>query len=256
MTKIIIEQTLRQAITAGNLHFHAIQGGNENKFTQAMGAFVLNLFPQVQVPNPFGGNEVIDLIEYNNPEEEFNEVAIEAKHYTPHQNATLPNYLNYSLSGPIKDVLKLVDCGFEKFYILQLQTHITGFNLLGGASYAQLKKVFPLFGYLSLINVAEANANIHRIIMQNRIEELEDLSRQKLDLYLFCDHLPTTIHTTIADIDVIVHYLISGPFYRRDLLPRIQDQLGPDGPYERKVGGPGQIPAMDIDISIVTTPFD
>ncbi len=280
MSKLIIEQALKQAIAANNLHQIALTGGNENLFTRPMVNFIPNCYAQVRTYRPpaFGGYRGIDLVKfhYEQPRErpviqEANtpdiDWALEAKHFTPYQKKELNRfnprrylgYLEYSLSGPIEDALKLVDCGFEKFYILQLQTYITGFNLLT-CTYTQLVKKYPLFHkYLRATKEASARTKINDIVTQNWIVELERYSRQLLDTNLICGHIPKTISTVEANVDVTLHYLISGPFYYKDLYPRLINKtnkfpLDPTKPFEKQVGLKNPIPAWDIDISIASNP--
>ena len=251
----MIEQAIHHAINIGNLHIQGLGGGTEDRFTKPMGGFILHCFPQVTVPNPFGGEEIIDNITYLAPGMQEVDWALEAKHYTPHQGVTLQAYLRYSVGGCIKDILKLIDCGFQKFYIVQLQTHITQFHLLGTATYEQLYNVFPAFRkYISNIDTTDANINIQRAVNQNRIHELEVYSRQRPDAHLICGHLPFNVTTLIANINVTLHYLISGPFFYTNLYPRLAAVLNPALPFEGQVGGGGLMPTWDLDVSIASGP--
>lgn len=255
MTKLIIGQALTNAIGANGLHHIALNGGSENAFSIPMVNYIPFCFPQVQVPNPHGGSENIDNITYINAARQNVEWALEAKHFTPHQMGTLIGYQHWSVGGCIIDILKLIDCGFQKFYIVQLQTEVTQFSLLAGTTYNQLCNQYQAFPkYISKLNVAAANKNIHRVVAQNRIQELEIYSRQRLDSNLICDHLPLTITSPIAIVDVTLHYLVSGPFYYTNLYPRLAALLNPALPFEGQVGERGQVPTWDVDVSIASNP--
>jgi len=257
MSKVMIEAALVNAIATHGLHNVALMGGNENAFTIPMSHHIPFCFSQVGVPNPFGGGEIIDNITYTNATRHVVDWALEAKHFTPHQMAGLLTYKHWSVGGCIKDICKLIDCHFDTFYIVQLQTHVTQFNLIGGAIYPQLLNIFPLFGNLSQHTVVAANTNITRIIAQNRIHELEVYSRHRLDSNLICNHIPQHIVTPIANIDVTIHYLISGPFFFHDIYPRLAAVLDPARAFEDQVGGkPGQIATWDIDVSIASDPAE
>ena len=251
MTKVLIEDALKRAINLGNLFVQGLGGGTEDRFTKPMGGFILHCFPQVTVLNPFGGEEIIDNITYIAADMQMVDWALEAKHYTPHQAITLQTYLRNSVGGCIKDILKLIDCRFQKFYIVQLQTHVTQFNLIAGATYEQLYHVFPAFSkYISNLNAIEANNNLQRAVNQYRIPELEVYSRQRLDTNLICGHLPFNVTTLIANINVTIHYLISGPFIYTNLHPRLAGILNPALPFESQVGGGGLVPTWNVDVSI------
>lgn len=266
MSKKIIEQALIKAINKNNQHEVSLHGGKELAFTTNMAGNIVACYDEVGIPN-HGGNERVDLVKYSNSSRRQIKWALEAKHFTPHQKKELNRfnprrylgYLEYSLSGPIEDTLKLVDCGFEKFYILQLQTHITGFNLLT-YTYLQLVSKYPLFRkYLHATSETSARTNINLIITQNRIVELEKYSRKLLDANLICGHIPKTISTVEADVDVTLHYLINGPFYYKDLYSRLIDRknrfsLDPTVPFEKQVGLKNPIPAWDIDVWIESGP--
>ena len=274
MSKLIIEKALQQAIATNNLHKVALTGGNEDLFTRPMVNYIPSCYEQVRTYRPpiFGGWRNIDLVKFHSTPVEVKPIirnvkdsnidwALEAKHYTPHQRISdLESYKQWSVGGCVKDILKLVDCRFEKFYILQLQTHITQIILLPGSTYQDLKDIFRFFPiYLNYNDIVGANNNLIRIVAENRITELEDYSRDRLDRNLLCGHIPQTIYDPIAHIDVTIHYFISGPFEHSDLFPRLTvpngvKRLDPNIPLEDQVGGPGQTPTWDIDVSIESDP--
>jgi len=119
---------------------------------------------------------------------------------------------------------------------------------------------YPLFRkYLHKTNEVSARANINLITVQNRIFELEQYSRQLLDANLICGHIPRTIRTVEAKVDVTIHYLINGPFKYKELYPRLIDTtnpftLDPTIPFEKQVGLGNPISAWDIDVSIASDP--
>ena len=163
--------------------------------------------------------------------------------------SSLPSYLDYSLGGPIKDLLKLIDCGFNKMFILQLQTEIVDFAIHLPFTYANLVHDFPFFNWLGIKQPA-ARANIARIAAQHRITALETESRLKLDTNLIYGNIAGLITDPIADIKVKIHYLISGPFYRTALVPRLIDQgYDPDHrSCEEQAVEEGRVLTTDVQI--------
>jgi len=271
MTKILIENALRHVILANNLHDLTLRNGRvhqrENQFTIPMAPLGPNCWEQVTIYTLFGDRKIIDLVCFANPIPNGRKpvirdarnpniiCALEAKHYSPHQSGTLLTYLRYSVGGCIKDILKLVDCGFAKFYILQIQTHVTNYKLLGGATFGQMLLVFPFLQYYVGATPAAAAANMNQIIAQNRIVELERYSRQHLDRNLRIGNISQLVISTIASVDLTIHYLISGPFYYTNLYPRLAAVLDPALPFEGQVGGGGLIPTWDVDVLIASDPL-
>jgi hypothetical protein len=248
MSKLIIEQALQHAIAVNNLHLTTLQGGNVNLFIVTLARQIPYCHSRVLFPNMFGRNVRIHNITYTNNQYTNVDWAQQANHFSPHQYVNLQTYLNYSLQDPLLNVLKLADCGFAKFYILQLQSHITGFRLYPGATYSQLHGANAFFNYLGN-TMSAATANINRIIAQNRIQELEINSRNLLDSNLIYGQSNNTMMGPFADIDVSIHYLISGPFNSASL----KAQLGLNGPYEDLVDGQ-QTTIWDLDVSIESDP--
>jgi len=272
MSKLIIEEALKKAIDENNLYKTALKGGNEVQFTTKMSSYVIACFYEVGVPN-HAKNEIIDLVKFKDRTRKIIRWAVEAKHYTPFQRGKLrinaPNnprgvigYLEYSLNGPISDILKLIDCGFKEFYIIQLQTQILPFTLKSGKSYQQLLTEFPLFGYISKKsknNEVNARNKINKVINQNWIGELETYSRQVLDENLIYNNVSQVVTSSVADIDVLIHYLISGPFEYKELYPRLLNSanahpLDPVKPFENQVGLKSPIKTWQIDVSIASDP--
>jgi hypothetical protein len=230
MSKNIIESALRVAIIDNLLHLNTLLHGKtrqrENSFTNNMAPLIPHCW--AQVPR---NNELIDLVKINVASkcritnELLGEVdwALEAKHYDPHQNAGLNTFLNYSLSGPIKDLLKLSDCGFSTIYILQLQTEVVDFAINQDYSYAQFIQEFPFMGYLSKTEELEARANITRIGAppNYRMDALVAESRIKLDANLKYGNMVDTIIRPIGNVIIKIHYLISGPFNSEEIRNRL-----------------------------------
>jgi len=248
MTKILIENALRQVIVNKNMHEIALRDGHvhqrENKFTGPMAPLLPNCWAQVKTTYPFGRYKNIDLVSFlvpvTNGEKPKNisgsspniKWALEAKHYSPHQNATLQTFLNYSLYGPVSDLFKLIDCGFKKNYILQLQTEITDFTIHPYSSYITLMNTFPFFSIYLGVTEPTARANIATIVAQNRLQELEQFSRNALDQNLIYNNMSSDVRDKVADVKVTIHYLISGPFDRVSLVRRLNRQgYNPSCPY-------------------------
>ncbi len=227
MSKILIEQALRRGIEVNELHRVTLMNGitrqRENSFTNAMVPYITYLFSQVRVYN----NKLIDLvkIELSKKKKITKEMlhqvewALEAKHYSPHQ----ANYIPLSLEGPTKDVLKLTDCGFSKFYILQLQTEVVDFTINTGSTYAQFLVEFPFMKYLSKATKAQAIANIANVGVapNSRIDALIAASRIRLDANLIYNNIEKVVEGINGKVKVKIHYLISGPFNSEDIRNRL-----------------------------------
>jgi hypothetical protein len=239
MSKTTIEIALVNAITHGGLHgsiISAVVGHpRKNLLVIPMASFLPDCLSKASVYYPFGGTKIIDLVSFMHP------IAIgirpvnidasgldinwglEARHFSPHQGALLRTYIKDSLTGPIRDLLKLIDCRFNKMYILQLQTEIVDFTIHPPFTYTDLLHDFSFFNWLGMTE-PDARANIATIAAQHRITALETESRLKLDSNLIYGNVPGLVADPIADIRVKIHYLISGPFDRATLVTMLVAQ--------------------------------
>jgi hypothetical protein len=234
MAKILIEAALVEAITNSNLHAVTLCNGlnsqRENAFTGAM-APLIPCWPQVNTYN----NYIIDLVKIDIeaqppiitkgllPQVEW---ALEAKHYSPHQ----PNYIENSLAGPMNDLLKLTQCRFNRFYILQLQTEVVDFTINMDSNYAAFTLEFPFMNYLSNATEAQARANIGNVGLSpnSRIDELIANSRLILDQNLVYDNMQDTVEGDTGSVKVKIHYLISGPFESNEIINSVHIASNPD----------------------------
>lgn len=269
MSKRLIETALVSAIAHGGIHrtiLSAVVGHpRKNLFIIPMAPLLPNCLSRVHVSYPFGGTRVIDLISFLYPGANGNQPVnidasgrdvnwgLEARHFSPHQAASLSTYIKDSLTGPICDLLKLIDCGFKKMYIVQIQTEVVDFTIHPPFAYAQLLPDFPFVNWLGKTETA-ARANILRIAAQHRITALEAESRLKLDSNLIYGNSPSLVADPIADIKVKIHYLISGPFDRTALVPRLIDQgYDPDHhSCEEQAVEEGRV--LTTDVRIVSDP--
>lgn len=265
MSKRLIEAALVSAIAHGGIHrtiLSAVVGHpRKNLFIIPMAPLLPNCSSRVHVSYPFGGAKVIDLISFLYPDANGNQSVnidasgrdinwgLEARHFSPHQAASLRTYHKDSLTGPICDLLKLIDCGFKKMYIVQLQTEVVDFTIHPPFTYAQLLKDFPFVNWLGKTEPA-ARSNILRIAAQHRITALEAESRHKLDSNLIYGNVPGLVTDPIADIEVKIHYLISGPFYRTALVPRLEVQGYDPGLHscEEQAVGEGRVLTANVQI--------
>jgi hypothetical protein len=268
MSKKLIEKALKQAITDENLHELTLHLGSvyqrENKFTSPMALLLPNCYAQAETQNLYNQNTIIDLVSFVKPAKISNNLipdatkkginwALEAKHYCPHQSPGFQSYLNYSLGGALLDLLKLTDCGFNKFYSLQIQTEVTNFTINHPYGYSDLMAAFPFFKPYLGGSVSIARENIARIAAQNRMKELEVFSRAILDKKLICNSMSTTVKDAVAEVDVTIHYLISGPFDRATIVAKMTEQrYKPDQSYEVQAKAKNKV--MELDVRIESDP--
>lgn len=246
MAKTIIENAITSTIPSMDIEkriLGLVHGIRKDEYTDVISSGITNSDVRVSTQYISGlANRVIDLIKYKSSKisplvkNDNNEIdssivdwALEVKHYTPHQSS----YKSYSVGDCVKDVLKLADCGFQKYYILQIQTYITQFSLKA-CKYADFVKKYPIFEYLHKTDEAKAQKNISKITPFKRMH-MEMNSRNILDRNLIKGEIVIpTIKSSIADIDVKVIYLISGPFNYRavktntsiDITKEMKSQIG------------------------------
>jgi hypothetical protein len=268
MTKILIEDALIKVIANNRLHRITLKNGVKNqrkkRFVRPMASLLPNCIDHVSVYNKYKKRKCIDLVSFQTPSITENPIVLDdsdfdikwalmAKHYSPHQDKDLQVYLKESLTGPLLDILNLIDCGFKKLYILQLQTEITSFYIHPPNDYNALLQTFPFIGYLGKTE-SEARTNLANSARQNRIFELKIFSRKILDNNLICNSITNHVVGSVAEVNVAIHYLISGPFSYTDILPRLADVYNFTQTFANQFEKQRRMPNWNVDVSIASDP--
>jgi hypothetical protein len=174
--------------------------------------FRKNNLPQYFIKDNSNISRYIDFVQFKDTSVSFSEKeiqwALEAKHYSPHQNINrLEEYINQSLEGILSDIGKLNNCRITNKYILSIQTQIVKI-ISSDRELPHIIYLFPFIGTYLGQNMATIQSNIDIVKHENRINNFKKVLRKVVDnklIYDFCDNLLVIGKSTIQ---VRVNYFV------------------------------------------------